>query len=186
MFLSQKHLLLWRKHFVKNWRAVIFGTLKDDSLKINSFALNNNFNYRNVFLNGVNSLSKMIIKTKQSKTFLVKKHNILYDSDRTILCKLQQYVVQTLTKKCMERLYTSNVIISNSNIKSPIGKPIFAVNLPLKLFRATVSNADIRSLKSLYASLKKCLNHMLAKFEQNRMLQITRNFGLFDNKLGFL
>ena len=92
----------------------------------------------------------MIIKTKQNKTFLVKKHNILYDSDRTILCKFHQYVVQTLIKKCMERLYTSNVIISNSNIKSPIGKPIFAVN-----FRATVSNAGIRSLKSLYASLKK-------------------------------
>ena len=37
------------------------GTLKDDSLSINSLALNNNFSYRNVFQNGVNSLSRMVI-----------------------------------------------------------------------------------------------------------------------------
>ena len=36
------------------------------------------------------------------------------------------------------------------NIKYPIGKSIFTVNLPLKLFPATVVNADIGSLKSLH------------------------------------
>ena len=35
------------------------------------------------------------------------------------------------------------VSISNAIIKCPIGKSIFAVNLPLKLFRATVAYADI-------------------------------------------
>ena len=55
----------------------------------------------------------------------------------------------------MERLETSNVSISNGNIKCPIGKSIFAVNLPLKLFRATVANADIGSLKSFHTFLKK-------------------------------
>ena len=41
----------------------------------------------------------------------------------------------------MERLWTSNVTISNGNIKCPIGKSICVVNLPLKLFRVTVANA---------------------------------------------
>ena len=38
-------------------------------------------------------------------------------------------------------------LISNGNIKHPIGirgKSIFAVHLPLKIFPATVANADIK------------------------------------------
>ena len=54
----------------------------------------------------------------------------------------------------MEQLQTSNVSISNGDIKCPIGKSIFAVNLPLKLFHATVANVDIGSLKSLQTFLK--------------------------------
>ena len=42
---------------------VIFGTLKDCSLQITSWALDNWFSYRNVFHNGVNALSKMILKS---------------------------------------------------------------------------------------------------------------------------
>ena len=83
-------------------------------------------------------------------------------------------------------IQTSNVSICNGNIKCPIGKSIFAVNLPLKLFRATVANADIESLKFLHTFFKKCLYHMLVKFEQNRMVQTTQNFELFDTKPGFL
>ena len=45
------------------------------------------------------------------------------------------------------------VSISNYNTKYPIGKSIFAVNLPLKLFPATIANADIGSLKSLHKFL---------------------------------
>ena len=52
----------------------------------------------------------------------------------------------------------------------------------LKLFRATVANADIGSLKSFHTFLKKCLYHMPVKCEQNRMVQTTRNFELFDQK----
>ena len=49
---------------------------------------------------------------------------------------------------------TTNVsIYSNGNIKYRIGKSIFAVNLPLKLFRATVANDDIGSQKSLHTFL---------------------------------
>ena len=54
----------------------------------------------------------------------------------------------------MEKFKTYNVSISNGNTKCPIGKSLFAVNLPFKLFRATVANADIGSLKSLHTFLK--------------------------------
>ena len=47
----------------------------------------------------------------------------------------------------MERLWTSNVSISNCKIKKII---FFAINLPLKLFLATVTNGDSGSLKSLH------------------------------------
>ena len=36
-----------------------------------------------------------------------------------------------------------SVSISNGNIKYPIGKSIFAVNLSLKLIPATVANVDV-------------------------------------------
>ena len=83
----------------------------------------------------------------------------------------------------MERLYTSKVSISNGNIKYPIGKSVFAVNLQLKLFPATVASADIGSLKSLHTFLKKCLYHMLVTFEQNRMVKLQEiYFEFFDKK----
>ena len=77
----------------------------------------------------------------------------------------------------MERLLTSNVNISNGNIKCPIRKSIFAVNLTLKLLRATVSNADTGSLKFLHTLFDNYMDHMLVKFEQNHMVQ---NFEFFD------
>ena len=50
----------------------------------------------------------------------------------------------------MERLYTSDVNISNVNIKYPVGTSIFAINLTLKLFRVNVADADTESLVSPY------------------------------------
>ena len=102
-----------------------------------------------------------------------------------ILFKFHQHAVQILIKECMERLQTFNISIINGNIKCLIGKSIFAVNLPLKLFRATIANADIESLKFLHTFLAKCLYHMLVKFEQIRIVQIARNFEVFDKKTGF-
>ena len=49
----------------------------------------------------------------------------------------------------VRRLKTSNVSISDSIIKCPIWKSIFAVYLPLKLFHAIVANADTENLKPL-------------------------------------
>ena len=40
--------------------------------------------------------------------------------------------------------------MSNGNIKYLIGKSISVVNLPFKLFRATIANVDLGSLKSLH------------------------------------
>ena len=57
-------------------RTVIFGTLKDDSLEINSLASNNCFSHRhdrNVFQTGVNTLSTMVnhFLSKNSKFCIV-------------------------------------------------------------------------------------------------------------------
>ena len=82
----------------------------------------------------------------------------------------------------MERLLTSNVSISNGNIKFQIGKSNFALNLPFKLFPATVANADIESPKSFHTLFDKCSDYMLVKFDQNRMVQNIQNFELFDKK----
>ena len=56
---------------------------------------------------------------------------------------------------------------------------MFAANLPLKLFSATVANADIGSLNTFF---KKCSYHILVKFKQNRMVQTAQNLELFDKK----
>ena len=59
-------------------------------------------------------------------------------------------------------------------------------NLPLELFRATVANADIESLKSLHTLFDSYLDHMLAKFEPNCIVQNVQKFELFDKKIEFL
>ena len=71
----------------------------------------------------------------------------------------------------MERLQTFNVGIRKSNIKYPIEKSIFAATLPLKLFPATVANANIGSLKSLHTFLQ----NIPVKFKQNRMVENIQN-----------
>ena len=94
-------------------------------------------------------------------------------------CGLNTYQImygETLDLKCQHQC---------GNIKCPIGKSIFAVNVPFKLFRAAVASADIESLKSLHTFLKKCLYHMPVKFEQNPMVQTTRKIELFNKKQVF-
>ena len=44
-------------------------------------------------------------------------------------------------------------------------------------------DADIRSQKSLHTLFDKYFDHMLVKFEQNRMVRTTQNFELFDTKM---
>ena len=74
------------------------------------------------------------------------------------------------------------VSVRNGNIKCLFGKSIFAVNLPLKLYRATVVNTDTGCLKSLHTLFDTYLDHMLTKFEPNRMVRDVQKFELFEKK----
>ena len=86
----------------------------------------------------------------------------------------------------MERRQTFNVSVSNGNIKCPIEKSIFTINLPLEHFHATVANADTGSAKSHHTLLNTYLDHVLAKFEPSRMVRIAQNFELFDTEPSLL
>ena len=65
-------------------------------------------------------------------------------------------------------------------------KSIFTVNLSLKLYSATIANADIESLKFVHTSFDTYSDHMLAKYEANRMAQSVQNFEFFVKKRRFL
>ena len=56
------------------WITVIFGTLKDGSLLINTLASDICFSYRNMFQNGVDALSKIVdaFLSKSSRFYLVR------------------------------------------------------------------------------------------------------------------
>ena len=69
-------------------------------------------------------------------------------------CSNSTSMWSSTSQKIMERLKTSDVSISDGNIKYPIEKSIFAVNLLLKLFRVAVGNADLESLKTLHSFLE--------------------------------
>ena len=58
--------------------------------------------------------------------------------------------------------------------------------MPLILCRATVAKADTGDLKSLHTLFDTYLDHMLGKFEPNRMVQNVHNFEPFGRKTEFL
>ena len=89
--------------------------LKNCSLQINSLASNNCFNDKNVSQNGINALSKMVLKTVSPLSFLVTKLKISSCLDHTFLFIFHQHVIQIFPKEYIERLKTSNVSIINSN-----------------------------------------------------------------------
>ena len=65
-------------------------------------------------------------------------------------------------------------------------KLIFAVNLPSKLFRATVAIANTESLEYLHALYDTYLDHMQAKLEPNCIARNVQNFEVFDKKSSLL
>ena len=85
----------------------------------------------------------------------------------------------------MEKLKTSDVSISNGKIIYPIGKTIFAVNLPVELFPATVSNADISSPKSFHTLFDKLLDHMLVEFNKTVWSELHEILSVLTNNPGF-
>ena len=62
------------------------------------------------------------------------------------------------------------------------GKFTSKIYSPIGYFSLTIAGADIGSLNSLHKLFDKYLDHMLVKFEQNRMVQPIQNFDLFDKK----
>ena len=60
----------------------------------------------------------------------------------------------------------------------------FATNFEIKLFRITVANAKIGNIKSLPTLFDMCLDHMLVKLEENRLVRNIQNFELFHKKPG--
>ena len=67
----------------------------------------------------------------------------------------------------------------------PDRKINFAVNLLLKLFLATVANSETGNLKSPHTLFDTYLDHMLVKFEPNRMVHFVQNIESFDKKRVF-
>ena len=72
------------------------------------------------------------------------------------------------------KILTSNVSVRYGNLKYPIEKSFFAVNLPLIFFRATVANANTESVKAFHTLFGTYLDYMLEKWEQNRTVQTWR------------
>ena len=58
----------------------------------------------------------------------------------------------------------------------------FTAKICFRAFYVSIADADIGSLLSLYTLFDNCLDHMLVKFDQNRMVRNIQNFVLFGLK----
>ena len=56
------------------------------------------------------------------------------------------------------------------------GKFTTKIQFSDRVFYVTIADAEIGSLKSLHTLFDKYLDHMLVKFEQNRMVRTIQNF----------
>ena len=82
----------------------------------------------------------------------------------------------------MERLLSSSFSISNGS-REKFKQQIYCRNwFSARVFYITIADTDIRSLQSLHTLCDKYLDHMLMKFEQNRMVRTIRNFDFFWQK----
>ena len=69
-------------------------------------------------------------------------------------------MVQTFFKECMERLYTSNVSISNGSTEEFLWQIYFKNCFSDRAFYVTIADVDIGSQKSLHTLFDKYLDHM--------------------------
>ena len=67
--------------------------------------------------------------------------------------------------------------------KSFNGKFTAKIDFPIGYFYVAIAYADIESLQSLHTLFEKYLDHMLVKFEQNRMVRTVEDTELFDKKM---
>ena len=91
------------------------GLLKDSSLEINSFALNNCFSCKNFFQNGFNALSKMFFFFFLIHFFSSKSSKFREVLTIRFCSKFTTMWYKHFFKECMERLSPSNVSISNGS-----------------------------------------------------------------------
>ena len=140
-------------------------------------ALKNNFSSRNVFQKGVNSLSKMVI-------------------NNPVFCqKSSKFRVAWTIRVCSNftgiwyKLFLRNIwrdfrlpmsALATVARKSFNGK--FTAKFSDRAFYVPIANADIGSLKSLHTLFDRYLDHVLVKFEQNRIFWTIQNLVLFDKK----
>ena len=83
----------------------------------------------------------------------------------------------------MEGLWTSKDSISNGS-KEEFWLQIYCKNWFFdRVFYIIIAAADIGSLMSLHTFFGKYFDHMLVKFEQNRMVGTIQNFEVFHKKI---
>ena len=61
----------------------------------------------------------------------------------------------------------------------------FCSEFAIKTFRPTIANAETGSLKSLHTLFDTYLNHIMVKFEPNRMIQNVQIFELLGKNPSF-
>ena len=93
----------------------------------------------------------------------------------------------TILFKIYKQTFSRNVWrdsrLPMSTLATVAGKNFNDKFLQKIIFRSGIVDADIGSLKSLHTLFDKLLDHMLVKFEQNRMVRTVHNFELFDKKI---
>ena len=121
--------------------TVIFGTLKDGSLLINTLASNICFSYRNVFQNGVDALSKIVdaFLSKNSKFYLVR-----------IIRKCSNFA--SLWQKHLLRNYQWHFRLPMSAFATAIWNnlskhQLFTLNFAFQLFHVSIAVDNCRSQK---------------------------------------
>ena len=82
----------------------------------------------------------------------------------------------------MEKLNTSNVSVSNGNLKYPIVKINFYSKFAFKTFPCYVANTNTESLKSLHTLFDTYLDYMLAKIEANCTVRNVQNLNFWTKK----
>ena len=137
-----------------SWTTIIFGTMKDDSLPINTLTSSYCFRHRKVFQNGANSFSKMV------NHLLPKILKMSYISYGTIGSNFTSMLSNNIWRDF--RLSISASLMATIN---------FCSKIAIKVFSATISNAYTGSLNFYHTLFNTYLDNFLAKFQPNRMVQ---------------
>ena len=74
----------------------------------------------------------------------------------------------------MVRIQTSNVSIRKGSKIDVHSKFTTKIAIAIRYFIFTIADADIESLKSVHKLFDKYMDHMMLKFEQNRMVRTVK------------